>query len=153
MMIIPQGSKGTESMARPREEQPTVAELELLKILWDREGPASVREVVEEVNRNSEPPRAYTSVMSLLAVMTEKGLLRRKVRGRAFLYEPASTREKTLGAMLDHTLQRLFDGSASLLVAHLLDQSTPTPDELDEIRNLINAHQSRQSNTSTNREV
>jgi predicted transcriptional regulator len=60
-------------MARPRHEQPTPAELEVLKILWDREGPSSVRDVLEIVNRHSAPPRAYTSVMSLLNVMTDKG--------------------------------------------------------------------------------
>ena len=136
-------------MARPRHEQPTPAELELLKILWQRDGPSSVREVLEEINRIAEPPRAYTTVMSLLNVMTDKGLLRRSPRGRAFVYEPASPREQTLGALLDETLRRVFDGSASLLVAHLLDQSSPTRDELDAIRTLIEAHQARRVDSDT----
>jgi predicted transcriptional regulator len=126
-------------MARPKHEQPTPAELELLKILWQRAGPASVREVLQEVNRLAAPPRAYTTVMSLLNVMTDKGLLRRSPRGRAFLYEPAAPRAETLGALLNETLTRVFDGSARLLVAHLLDQSSPTRDELDAIRALIEA--------------
>ena len=72
-------------MARPRHEQPTPAELEVLKILWDREGPSSMRDVLEIVNLQADPPRAYTSVMSLLNVMTDKGLFRRSPQGRAFL--------------------------------------------------------------------
>jgi predicted transcriptional regulator len=132
-------------MARPRHEQPTPAELEVLKILWDREGPSSVRDVLVFVNRQVETPRAYTSVMSLLNVMTDKGLLRRSPHGRAFVYEPISPREQTLRALLGETLERVYDGSASLLVAHLLDQSHPSADELDQIRLLLDAYQDRRS--------
>jgi BlaI family transcriptional regulator, penicillinase repressor len=134
-------------MARPRHEQPTPAELEVLKILWDREGPSSVRDVLEVVNRLVDPPRAYTSVMSLLNVMTDKGLLRRSPHGRAFLYEPVSPREQTLRSLLGETLERVYDGSASLLVAHLLDRSRPSADELDQIRALLDAYQERRSNS------
>ena len=62
-------------MPRPSYDQPTPGELEVLKVLWDL-GPATVREVMEVLNRDRE--RAYTSVMSLLNVMTDKGLLRRR---------------------------------------------------------------------------
>ena len=136
-------------MARPRHEQPTPAELEILKILWTRGGPTSVRDVLEAVNQEAEPPRAYTSVMSLLNVMTDKGLLRRSPHGRAFLYEPVSPREHTLRSLLGETFKRVYDGSASLLVAHLLDQSHPSGDELDQIRLLLDEYQSRRDSAST----
>ncbi len=132
-------------MARPRQDDPTPAELEILKILWARGGSASVRDVFEIVNRASTPRRAYTSVMSLLGVMTAKGLLRRRAHGRAFFYEPASPREQTLRLMLGETLNRVYNGSASLLVAHLLDQSHPSGAELKQIRLLLDAYQSRHS--------
>ncbi len=132
-------------MARPRHEQPTPAELQVLKILWDRVGPSTVRDVLEDVNRDSDPPRAYTSVMSLLNVMTDKGLLRRSPQGRAFLYEPVSPREQTLRSLLGETLERVYNGSASLLVAHLLDQSDPSADELDQIRSLLDDYQNRRT--------
>jgi BlaI family transcriptional regulator, penicillinase repressor len=137
------------SMARPRHEQPTPAELEILKILWSRVGPTSVRDVLGAVNQQAGTPRAYTSVMSLLNVMTEKGLLRRSPHGRAFLYEPVSPREHTLRSLLGETLERVYNGSASLLVAHLLDQSHPSGDELDQIRTLLDDYQSRNSAPST----
>ncbi|WP_435018325.1 BlaI/MecI/CopY family transcriptional regulator [Tundrisphaera sp. TA3] len=132
-------------MVRPRAEHPTPGELEILKILWDRDGPATVRDVLAEVNRRHEPPRAYTSVMSLMNVMADKGLLRRTPRGRAFAYVPASPREQTLRSMLGETLERAYQGSASLLVAHLLDQSTPSAEELDRIRALLDGYESRRA--------
>ncbi len=130
-------------MARPRFEQPTPAELEILKILWARDGALTVRDVFEVVHLDADPPRAYTTVMSLLTVMAEKGLVRRVLQGRAFVYEPAETRERTLGSLLGETLGRAFDGSASLLVAHLLEQSGPSAEELDRIRSLLDGYQGR----------
>ncbi|SIO61980.1 Predicted transcriptional regulator [Singulisphaera sp. GP187] len=132
-------------MARPRAEQPTPAELEILKTLWERNAPATVRDILEVVNQQSESPRAYTSVMSLMNVMTEKGLLRRSPQGRAFLYEPVLPREQTLRSLLSETLERAYSGSASLLVAHLLDQSTPSADELDQIRSLLDGYEDRRA--------
>ncbi|WP_165247774.1 BlaI/MecI/CopY family transcriptional regulator [Paludisphaera soli] len=130
-------------MARPRAEQPTPGELELLKVLWDLGRPATVREVLEAANSQQEKPRAYTSVMSLLNVMTDKGLLKRSPHGRAFAYEPESPREQTLRSLLGETLQRAYDGSAFLLVSHLLDQSSPSVGELDAIRDLLDRYESR----------
>jgi predicted transcriptional regulator len=134
-------------MPRPRHDQPTPAELGILKILWDRGQPSSVREVFEVVNQGTDAPRAYTSVMSLLHVMTEKGLVRRRAHGRAFLYAPASPREQTLRSMLAETLKRVYNGSTSLLVAHLLDQSHPSSAELKQIRSLLDDYQHRRLDT------
>jgi BlaI family transcriptional regulator, penicillinase repressor len=125
-------------MARPKEEQPTAGELEVLKVLWDR-GPSTVRDVMDVLNESR--PRAYTSVMSLLNVMTDKGLLIREPQGRAFVYRPRTERGKTLKRMVGDLLGRAFEGQASQLVAHLLDQSKPTSEELNEIRRAIEAYQ------------
>ncbi|AMV36702.1 BlaI/MecI/CopY family transcriptional regulator [Planctomyces sp. SH-PL62] len=130
-------------MTRPRAEQPTPGELEVLKVLWDLARPATVREVLEAVNADQERPRAYTTVMSLMNVMTDKGLLRRSPQGRAFVYEPEAPREQTLRSLLGETLRRAYDGSAYLLVAHLLDQSNPSVGELDAIRDLLDRYESR----------
>lgn len=129
-------------MSRPKPEQPTPAELEILKVLWQR-SPLTVREVMEELNRE-QPERAYTTVMSLMNIMTEKSLLKRTPQGRAFLYAPKSDREKTLGTLLNDLLGRAFAGSASALVAHLLDEANPSHAELDEIRKTINEYQKQQ---------
>ena len=121
-------------MPRPKYEHPTPAELEVLKILWDQ-GPSTVRQVMEVLNRQRR--RAYTSVMSLLGVMTDKGLLKRRLKGRGYVYEARVAREKTRGQMLRDLLARAFEGSATALVAHLLDESSPSPQELAEIRRTI----------------
>ncbi|MCH7921347.1 MAG: BlaI/MecI/CopY family transcriptional regulator [Planctomycetes bacterium] len=121
-------------MARPRHEHPTPAELEVLQTIWEH-GPCTVRQVMEWL----EPirPRAYTSVMSLMNVMAEKGQLHQKPKGRAFLYSAKVSREKTQVGLLRDLLNRAFDGSANALVAHLLQQTDPTGEELAAIRKTI----------------
>ena len=121
-------------MARPRHTQPTPGELEVLQVLWDR-GPCTVRQVMGVLNGTRR--RAYTSVMSLMSIMAEKGLLTREQTGRAFVYKTKATRKTTLSRMLADLLGRAFDGSTSAMVAHLLEQTDPTGDELDEIRKAI----------------
>jgi BlaI family penicillinase repressor len=121
-------------MVRPRHENPTPAELEVLQVLWER-GPSTVREVMKALNQ--ERPRAYTSVMSLMNVMVEKGLLRSKPQGRAFLYSARISRDKVRSRMVGDLLGRVFEGSASALVLHLLEQSEADPHEIEEIRRAI----------------
>jgi BlaI family penicillinase repressor len=132
-------------MSRPRSETPTPGELEILKILW-RRGPSTVRQVMEELNGSRK--RAYTSVMSLLNVMVDKGLLRRRPHGRAFVYAPRVERRPTLGRLVRELAERAFGGSAEQLVAHALEQTDPSPQELDEVRRLIDAHRSRTEDPS-----
>ncbi|WP_165233211.1 BlaI/MecI/CopY family transcriptional regulator [Aquisphaera insulae] len=130
-------------MARPKAEHPTPGELEVLKVLWERDTPGTVRDVMDVLHARQDAPRAYTSVMSLMNVMAEKGLLRRSPHGRAFLYEPAAPRDRTLRSLLGETFERAYEGSASLLVSHLLDQSAPSAEELDRIRSLLDAYETR----------
>jgi predicted transcriptional regulator len=126
-------------MGRPKHEYPTPAELRILQLLWER-GPLTVREVLEA----QDEPRAYTSVMSLLNVMAEKGLLQRQPQGRAFLYRAKVPRDRTLGRMVSDLWQRAFEGSTSTLVAKLLEESNPTQEELDAIRRTIRDYESRE---------
>ncbi len=125
-------------MARPKHEQPTPAELEVLKILWDR-GASTVRDV-HDVFAGRKRRRAYTSVMSLMNVMADKGLLCRTRQGRAFVYEACIPRNTTLGEMVGDLWDRAFEGSAPLLVSRLLEQASPTGQELEEIRRVIDQY-------------
>ena len=127
-------------MPRPRSEHPTPGELEVLQIIW-REGPCTVRQVLEALNRAR--PRAYTSVMSLLNVMVDKRLLRRKPHGRAFLYSARVEEQPTLREMVGDLVERAFGGSAELLVAHALEQTDLSPQQLDEIHRMIDEYRSR----------
>jgi BlaI family penicillinase repressor len=128
-------------MVRPSSQQPTPGELEILKVLW-QVGPSSVRQVMEA--SDTHRPRAYTSVMSLLNVMTDKGWVTRTAEGKAFVYTANVPREKTLGELLSDVLGRAFEGSASKLVAHLLKQSDVSNDELAEISRTIQEYQQQQ---------
>ena len=130
-------------MARPKHEQPTPAELEVLKVLWER-GPSTVRDVMDSLAEQGHR-RAYTSVMSLMNVMADKGLLKRTPQGRAFVYSPRIDREQTLGRMIGDLWQRAFEGSASTLVSRLLDEASPSREELDEIRKAIASYQREQA--------
>ena len=121
-------------MVRPRHKNPTPAELEVLQIIWEH-GPCTVREVMNLLS--PKRPRAYTSVMSLMNVMAEKSLLNQKPKGRAFIYSAKVSRDKTQSRLLSDLLNRAFDGSASALVAHLLEQTEPDSEELDEIHKTI----------------
>jgi predicted transcriptional regulator len=125
-------------MARPRNVHPTPAELEVLKILWDR-GPSTVRDVLDAL-RGQQRGRAYTSVMSLLNVMADKNLVKRERSGRAFLYRANLPQARTLARMVGDLCSRAFSGSASTLVTHLLDQANPDEHELREIRAAIESY-------------
>jgi BlaI family penicillinase repressor len=121
-------------MARPRHKNPTPAELEVLQIIWEH-GPCSVREVMNLLSPKRS--RAYTSIMSLMSVMADKGMLRQKADGKAFIYSAKVSRNKTQSRMLADLLNRAFDGSASALVTHLLRETVPGIEEMDEIRQAI----------------
>jgi len=121
-------------MARPRHENPTPAELEVLQVIWER-GPSTVRQVMTALNQQRQ--RAYTSVMSLMNVMAEKGLLTQKPKGRAFVYAARTSQARTQSEIVRDLLSRVFDGSANALVTHLLEQARPDSEELGEIRKTI----------------
>lgn len=132
-------------MPRPRSDNPTPGELEVLQILWDR-GESTVRDVMESLAESR--PRAYTSVMSLLNVMVDKGLLRRRSEGRAFVYWPRVERASTLRRMVADLRERAFGGSTEQLVLHVIEQSHPTPRELEQIRLLIDAYRQNREEPS-----
>lgn len=127
-------------MPRPRSEQPTPAELEVLQVLWCR-GPRTVRQVMNELNRTRR--RAYTSVMSLLNVMVDKKLLRRTPRGRAFVYAARVQEQPTLRQMVTDLVERAFGGSTRQLVMHALEQTAPSPEEIEALHRLIDEHRTR----------
>ena len=130
-------------MPRPKQPHPTPGELEVLQILWET-GPATVRDVLDVLEAAGRG-RAYTSVMSLLNVMAEKGLVTRTPKGRAFLYAPAMKKDAALGRMVRDLWRRAFEGSASTLVTRLLDETNPSDDELKAIREAIREYERRQS--------
>lgn len=124
-------------MAKKSSAKPTPAEVEILGILWDH-GPSTVRAVHERLGTDV----GYTGILKLLQNMHAKGLVHRHQDGQAHVYEarePARMKRQLLGDLM----QRVFSGSASQLVLHLLEDEKATPEELEEIRQMLAKHQWR----------
>ena len=120
--------------------KPTEGELELLRVLWVK-GSATVRELHEAVSQ--ERALGYTTVLKLLQIMTEKGLVQRAEFGRAHVYRATASQEETQSQLLRDLSQRLFSGSATQLAMHALTMEPATSDELKEIRKLIDRKQEK----------
>ncbi len=114
--------------------RPTDAELEILQVLWQH-GPSTVRQVHDVINavKNS----GYTTVLKLMQIMTTKGLLERDESQRTHVYRPRVPAEKTQRQLVADLLERAFEGSARQLVMQALSSSKVTPQELAEIRALL----------------
>jgi BlaI family transcriptional regulator, penicillinase repressor len=120
--------------------KPTEGELELLRVLWAK-GSATVRELYEAVSQ--ERALGYTTVLKLLQIMTEKGLVQREEASRAHVYRPTASQEETQSQLLRDLSQRLFSGSATQLAMHALTMEPATNEELKEIRKLIDRKQEK----------
>lgn len=120
---------------------PTERELEALKILWER-GESTVREVYDALGDAGEE-LAYTTVLSLLQVMEQKGLVSHRQRGKAYVYAPLVEREKTFGALAKGFLDRVFDGAIDEYLVHALRGRKLSASELDEIEAMIADARSR----------
>jgi BlaI family transcriptional regulator, penicillinase repressor len=115
---------------------PTDAELEILRVLWAR-GPSTVREVQEALNAKREV--GYTTALKLLQIMHEKGLVRRDETTRTHVYEAAVAQEPTQNALVGDLLERAFGGSSSALILGALSSKPASPQELAQIRRLLDA--------------
>lgn len=114
--------------------RPTDAELAILRVLWER-GACTVRQVHDSLSRGR--PSAYTTALKMLQIMTEKGLVRRDVSDRTHIYQARLSEEQTQRQLVRDLLDRAFGGSSSKLVMQALSAKRATPEELGEIRKLI----------------
>jgi predicted transcriptional regulator len=115
--------------------KPTDAELAILRVLWAR-GPSTVRDVFDALGGEG----AYTTALKLLQIMTEKGLVRRDDSARTHVYEAAYSEDQTQKQLVSDLLDRVFDGSAAKLVLQALEAGKASPDEIAEIRKLLDTH-------------
>ncbi|MGE5276291.1 MAG: BlaI/MecI/CopY family transcriptional regulator [Acidobacteriota bacterium] len=114
--------------------RPTDAELQILRVLWQK-GPSTVRGVLEGLERGRSI--GYTTVLKLLQIMAEKGLVSRDESQRAHLYAPRIPREETQRQLVGDLLERAFGGSAERLVMQALASRKASPEELARIRKLL----------------
>lgn len=119
-------------MARPALPRPTDAELAALRVLW-RRGPSTVRQVHEDLGGNV----GYTTTLKLMQIMADKQLVERDESERSHVYRARYTEEKTQRQLVRDLLDRAFGGSARKLFVQAIAEAKATPDEMAEIRKML----------------
>lgn len=127
-----------EPQTRP--PRPTESELGILRVLWTR-GPSTVREVHEAL----AGPTGYTTVLKLMQIMAEKGLVERDEQQRAHVYRARLAQDETQRQLLGDLLQRAFAGSAARMMMQLLASGDATAAEIAELRRLLDEYELRQA--------
>src|SRR5580700_7930340 len=115
---------------RHRSSTLTEQELEIMKIVWERES-ATVRDVYEALLEHRKV--AYTTVMTMMKILEQKKYLKKTQAERAYVYRPAQPKGQVIGAMVKEFVNRVFNGSAEPLLVHLVQEHNLSREDLDEI--------------------
>lgn len=108
--------------------------LQIMNVVWDR-GTATVHDVKEAISRGRSP--AYTTILTMMRKLEAKGYLEHEVDDRTYVYQATISRQEVRQSLLADLLERVFEGSPSLLVNSLVEQNRVTEEELREIQKLI----------------
>lgn len=119
---------------------PTDAQFDVLKILWDR-GPLTVRQVHEELSRAK--PSQYTTTLKIMQVMTDRGLVSRDESERSHIYHPLIKREDAQQQLASDLMNRVFAGSAQRLLVSALGAKPASLKEIDALRDFIEQYRKR----------
>jgi predicted transcriptional regulator len=125
---------------KPRKVGLTDLELEIMKVIWER-GSATVREVYEDLLKRRKI--AYTTVLTMMGILEQKGRLRKNAGERAYVYYPAESQAEVVGTMVTDFIKRVFNGSAKPLLVHLAENREIRQEHLDEISKLLKAKRGR----------
>jgi predicted transcriptional regulator len=112
----------------------TDAELEIMHVVWELSG-GTVRQVHERINQ--QRPLAYTTVMTTMKILEDKGHLTRRKEGRAYRYEPIRPKSQVISGMVDDFVGRVFEGSATPLILSLVKDKKIPKKDLEEIARII----------------
>lgn len=123
-------------MAQQKNTKPTESELEILRVLWEKEN-ATVREVHEVLAASKDV--GYTTTLKLMQIMHEKGLVSRDDSSKTHIYQPIVSKEKTQKHLVGKMIDNLFSGSPAQLVMQALGNHKTSKDELEEIQQLLNS--------------
>ena len=122
--------------------KPTDAEFKILSVIWDRQS-TTVREVFNQLSENEEI--GYTTVLKLMQIMTDKGLLKRDTSVKPQVYKAAVPQKKTQGMLLNDLLDRAFSGAPGPLVLQALSIKKSSPEELRQIREMLDKLEDKNS--------
>ena len=115
-------------------------QLKIMNVLWDR-GEATARQITDELNETESI--AHSTVQTLLRGLMDKGAVVHETQGRTFVFKPKVAADKVRKSATKELLSRVFAGSASDLVSHLLKTERISKKEMDEIKRLINEKSSK----------
>ncbi|NNE25412.1 MAG: BlaI/MecI/CopY family transcriptional regulator [Saprospiraceae bacterium] len=121
-------------MSINRKIKPTESELEILQVLWQN-GPSSVRVVNDVLNESRDV--GYTTTLKIMQIMTEKGLVTRNTESRTHIYHTAVQENDTQKSLLDSFIEKTYRGSAMRLVMQALGNQKASPEELEELKAII----------------
>ncbi|MDQ1256975.1 MAG: hypothetical protein QG656_1576 [Candidatus Hydrogenedentes bacterium] len=119
---------------RPVLPQPTPAEWAILGVLWEK-GPCTVRDVYDALKDRSA--KGYTTVLKLMQIMAQKGLVLRDERQKTHIYRACAAEERTQRQLVHDLVDRVFSGSAERLVMRALEEKKVSAEELGRIRKLL----------------
>ena len=122
--------------------KPTDAEFKILSVIWDRQS-TTVREVFNQLNENEEI--GYTTVLKLMQIMTDKGLLKRDVSVKPQVYRAVVPQKETQGMLVNDLLDRAFSGAPGPLVLQALSMKKSSPEELRQIREMLDKLEDKNS--------
>lgn len=126
-------------MARPAAKVLTNREWEVMQVFWKR-GELTAQEARDELAR-SGIDRAYTTVATLVRILTEKGFLKQTTSERPFLFVPVRSYEEVSRRLLGDLLERVFEGSREQMLVRLLEQKKLTPKERARLENFLRENQ------------
>jgi BlaI family penicillinase repressor len=119
---------------RPKSKTLTDQELEIMKVVWKQE-PVTVRDVYEALL--AERKIAYTTVMTMMKIMTDKHHLKRRLDDRTYVYETTRPKSQIIMELVGDFLRRVFNGSAEPLVLYLVRNRFVSKEELEEILRMV----------------
>lgn len=125
--------KRRRQLARRKSPTLTEVELELMEVLWEK-GAATVSEIVEAL---PEERLAYSSVLTMMRILEQKGYVEHEKEGRAYVYRPVVDRQQARRSAIGYLLKRFFNNSPELLVVNLLETEEMGPDEIEKLKEMI----------------
>ncbi len=119
----------------------TRRELQIMKVIWD-EGEATVKQVCGAISQRR--PTAYTTVLTFMSILEEKGALVHTKSGRAYIYRPVLTREQATQNHVRDVIARFFDGSPEKLIADVVDNDVKPAEQVENTKEIIDSWQANE---------
>ena len=119
----------------------TRQELQIMKVVWER-GAATVKEVCDAMSQRKVT--AYTTILTLMGILEEKGALVHTRSGRAYVYKPLLSRQQATRNQVHDVLTRFFDGSPEKFIENVIENEVKEPQQLGSVKNLLDSRQENQ---------